>query len=473
MVRSWCITGIALVLVTADAGAQGLRFGNHREVKPPGYATLRIGPFYSTIELSQSAGYRYTQSSGSGTDFLYANSRGVTIEDGGEFPLTTRIDMRNYLMITRSMDFDMSLALSYEHFPLETQEDEFNVHMVDEGIYGNLTMGILLSPFLKGRLYDNMVYRTDYIDTRGLSDPYGGQVYEHFRNTLGMDLDWLFAVNQNLGLSLSRFDLIPDEEEYEDQERFAYRESLVYEYSLYSGLVLGCRADYTQTYYDEESREDTRQEDYSAFVRFGEDADIPLTRASVLTLEVGYSRGRTWEADLTNETDQATASGKVKLKTRLSRDLAHELSYGRMLRGGFVSAFEQVDEYRYEIGWKRGRTSANLYSTINEVTPSSTGVNAYRDWKSGVDATYPLAYYVDLVFASEYSVRENEDTSSGDAEWQNDYDTWSSRLGTSFALTRKVNFTTYVQHVERWSGSEDLEYERDTFSAVLTFKHRF
>jgi len=465
---------LALLCMTpANAQAQGLRFGNHRVVAPPDYATLRIGPFYSAVDFSQSAGYRYTHSSGSGTDFLYSNRRGVTLEDGSELPLITRIDLRNYLIITRNVDLDMSIGVSYEHYPLETQEDETTVHMVDEGVYGSLSMGIMLNPFLKGTAYDKVVYRTDYIDTRGIEDPYGGRQYEYFQNELGVDMDWLPAMNQNLGFSASRFDMIPNEDEYADQESVAYREGLVYEYSLYSGLVVGLRADHTQTDYAADTRKDTRKEDYSAFVRFGEEKDIPLTGASVLSLRAGYSEGYALDPDVTNETDQATVFGEASLKTQLRRDLAHQFSYGRYLRGGFSTAFEQVDTYGYAIDWKGARASARLYSTVNEVTPSSSAVNQYRNWSSGIGASFPLTYYIDLHFSTVYSVRDNQDTATGDEEWQNDYDTWSSRLGTSFAITRKVDFTTYVQHVERLSDSEDLEYERDTFSAMFTFKHRF
>ena len=466
--------GTALILAATDASAQGLRFGNHREVRPPDYATLMIGPFYSTIEFSQSAGYKYTRSKGTGTDFLYANRRGVTIEDGGEFPLTTRLDLRNYLMISRSTDLDMSIGISYDHFPLGTQEDQFNVLLVDEGIYGSFSMGVMLSPFCKGTAYDKMVYRTDYIDTRGIEDPYGGQQYEYFRNTIGLDMDWLMAMNHNLGLSLSREDEVPhDEDEYGIQERVSYREALIYEYALYSGLVLGAGATYTQTDYTDPTRQDTRREDYSAFLRFGEDADIPLTGVSVLSLRAGYSQGYHWSPPVADESESATVSGAASLRTQLRRNLSHKLGYSRTLRGGFNSAFEQVDAYDYRIEWKGAASSVTLHSALKEVEPSSDSVNAYRDWSSGLEVSYPLRPYINLQFSSKYSVRQNRDTVEGDEEWVYDYDTWSTRLGTSFAVTRKIDFTTYVQHVERYSNSEQLEYERDTISGVFTFRHRF
>ena len=132
-----------------------------------------------------------------------------------------------------------------------------------------------------------------------------------------------------------------------------------------------------------------------------------------------------------------------------------------------------VDEYGYRINWQGRASSATIHTTVNEVTPSDSNVNAYRNWDTGFDASCPVVSYMVLSFATSYSVRENKPTASGDEEWRNDYDTWSTKLGTSVAVTRKIDFTTYVQHVERLSDSEDLEYERDTVSAVFTFKHRF
>ena len=57
-------------ILVAPAVAQNLRFSNRREVAIPKNAVLRIGPFYSTARFTQRAGYRYTRSTGAGTDFL-------------------------------------------------------------------------------------------------------------------------------------------------------------------------------------------------------------------------------------------------------------------------------------------------------------------------------------------------------------------------------------------------------------------
>ncbi|MCK5850108.1 MAG: hypothetical protein KAH23_04270 [Kiritimatiellae bacterium] len=162
------------------------------------------------------------------------------------------------------------------------------------------------------------------------------------------------------------------------------------------------------------------------------------------------------------------------MHTQLRQNLSHELKYLRILRGGFKSAFEEVDTYSYRLEWKAGAASAEFYTELSEVVPSEEGENEYRNWASGVDAVYPIVSYIKLLLSSVYTMRMNEKgVADSDEEWLNDYNTWSTRMGTSFSLTKNIDFTTYVQHVDRTSDSETLEYERDTFAATFTFKHKF
>jgi hypothetical protein len=206
-----------------------LRYYQRREIQPPEYATLRLGPFYSNITFDQSAGYRYTRSEGTGTDFLYGNNRGIIEEDGGEFPLVSRLDARNYLMISRHMDLDISFSLGYAHFPLETQEDEFFFDIAEEGAAGSISMEFYITKYVRGMVSDDITYRTDYIDLRGIEDNYGGSSYEHLENKLKLTADWLMDETKNLGAELSREDLWVMDEQFEDQEHVTLMESLFYE----------------------------------------------------------------------------------------------------------------------------------------------------------------------------------------------------------------------------------------------------
>ena len=40
-------------------------------------------------------------------------------------------------------------------------------------------------------------------------------------------------------------------------------------------------------------------------------------------------------------------------------------------------------------------------------------------------------------------------------------------------VTSSITFSAEAHHIERFSDSEDLEYERDIFLALLTYRHEF
>lgn len=479
---------LILICAAGTVQAQGLRFSNRREVAIPDYATLRIGPFYSSMAFSQSAGYRYTRSSGAGTDYLYENERGTIRDDGYEFPLVSRLTFRNYLIITRNMDLDLSLWSSYYHYPMDTQEDDFNVDIAEEGLTGTLSTEFALSPYIRGSAYENAVYRTDYVDARGFTDEYGGDRYEYFRNNLGLSMDWLLAKDKNLGFSASRLDVLPqDDDDFDDQERYAYRESLVYEQEIFPDLITGFRASYVQTEYEDPARTDTSEQNYSAYFRFSRAAEggagFRLTDVTTLTATLGTSLGYTRSVRRSSDDDDDTAgdqerlSGSVKIETQLMRNVKHSFEYDRGLTGGFDSAFNEYDTLAYRFAWSGYATKLQLYSTLREITPDGDDEEQYSDWKSGLSLSYPLTRYISTYLTSDYTVRDNADANREDEdeddEVRYDYDTWRTRLGTSFGVTKEVNFNAYAEHIERISDASTLEYERDTVAATLTYSHQF
>jgi len=498
---------LVLTLATSRLYAQALRFSNRREVAIPTYATVRIGPFYSTATVSQSVGYRWTRGHGSGTDFLIANRRGIIREDGSEFPLITTLTLRNYLLITRNTDLDASVRMSYRLYPLDTQDDEFNVDIVEEGIYGTLSMEYRLTPVVKGTLFDNITYKTDYIDTRGLTDRFGGERYEYFQNRIGTRLDWLMAKNKDIGLGVSRTDVIPQDDEFADQERVSHNEYAIYEHQVIPRLVLGARATVTHVDYRDRDRADVKIVNYNVFGRYNERLGLGeagqeglrlrLTEFTRVSVGLGYSVGvsvggaaavtvtRTGTEEepveqeqlVTGENDAATMTGFVKLRTQLNPRLAHRLSYDRRIRTGYKTALETVDSYEYRLNWDGQATKASLYSTLNVVEPSRVDVREYDDWTSGMTMDYPLVRYVTLHMLSKYTVRRNRgtvlDAANVPTEELYDHKTWTSRIGTSFQLTRSITFNTYAQRVKRESESDDLTFVRDIFAATLKYTHRF
>jgi len=513
MRRSDCIIygarallGLGIFLLLAPrAEAQALRFSNRREVAIPEYATLRIGPFYSTAAFTQSLAYRYTRTEGTGTDFLINNRRGEIREDGSEFPIISTLNFRNYLLITRNSDIDASVRISYRYYPLDSQEDDFLVDLVEEGVYGTLSAEYRLSPYVRGTLYDKFTYRTDYVDTRGFTDRYGGRRFEYLKNRIGTSMDWLMAKNKNLGLDLYREDYVPQTAGFEEQERVTYGEGLVYEHLLIPRLVLGARVSAIQNDYKLEERPDTRVYNYSIFGRFNEGLGvggeegvrIRLTDMTMARFSLGYTAGvgvgaraervgrggdvpelTERERISSGENDVATFTGSALLRTQLKPRLYHQAEYDRRVQGGYKADFETVDRYEYRLRWDGHASKATLFSRLRVVEPSSVEVRDYDDWTTGATLDYPLVReLITLHFLAQHTRRVNTGTVTNeealDEEERFNHDTWTYRVGTSFNLTKKIVFRTYALRVHRESESTDLEFTRDIFEARLTYSHQF
>lgn len=465
-------------LAGGRAAAQTVRFGPYREVAVPEYATVRIGPFYSDWLFTQTAGFRYTDSRGAGTDFLDFNRRGVIREDGAEYPLRSTFSMRNYLIVTRQIDVEFAARATYAHYPNQTQEDELDIDLGEEGILGTFSMGFQLTPFVQGTLSDQMLYRTDYIDTRGISDRYGGERYVYFYNTARADLNWLLARKQEVSVAVSRSDMIPRDDAFAEQERYWYEESVSLRHTLSEGVSVGARAGFVQTRYASSERSNTDRESYGLFSRV-ERGGIPLTASSTLALGVGYTRGEsstrlTEDGRQTEGDEEQTITGNASLATQLRRNLAHSVSYDRGMRSGFDSDFEIFDSLEYRIRWTGAAAAVTLYTRWLEVRPSAEGGNGYTDRVTGAEAAFPVTSFMTLDASSSYAQRENRFTlAEGALESTNDYNTWVSRIGTSFAITRSIDFIAYYMHIERESDNDNLSYQRNIYEAMLRYTHRF
>lgn len=466
MKRYWVMI-LGFVLLGANANAQMLRYYQRREIEPPEYATLRLGPFYSNLSFEQSAGYRYTRSEGTGTDFLYGNERGVIKEDGSEFPLVSRIEAKNYLMISRNMDLDISFSLGYAHYPLETQDDEFFFDIAEEGASGVISMEFYITKYVRGMVSDEITYKTDYIDLRGLEDNYGGSSYEHLENKLEVSADWLMDETRNLGASLSRRDLIVMDEGFEDQESVTLNESVYYEQQLTAFLVLGGSLDFGQTDYEVEERPDSTSAEISVY------ANAQITDRTTAGASVGYTSGSSDDLE-GGETESGTIG--AHLSTTLTRELMHGVALNYGLEGGFSSSFDLVTSFNYFLSYEKERAALYFSTGFSSIDPQVELYNEYSTWMTLLDLHVPITRAIILIFASEYSVRDNGEVAGSeltDPEYTSDYDTLSVRLGTNFAVTRKIDFDLYAQHIDRSSDNPDLDYSRDIFAAVFTYSHAF
>ena len=474
------LVAITLCVLASHAYAQQLNFSNHREVKPPEYALIRLGPFYSNVELSQSVGYRYSSSSGTGTDYLYNNRRGSIQEDGGEFPFLTTLLLRNYLIITRSIDLDISLRANYAHYPNGTQEDEFYLDLAEEGVFGSLSTEIGLSPDLKLFLYDDIAFRTDYVDVRGISDENGGAQYEHLENKLGATLDWMMGKDANLSSGVSWEKLVPTESDFSEQERSTLSENIAYEQRVSRFAAMGVRARFADNDYADTNRADSQAQEYTVF------GNMAVSERTKGTFSVGYSDGTVdhstgTSTNLTAETDNSMGVGHLGLHTISSPQLSYSLGYRRAQSIGFNSSFEASDQVGFSLKWQGRGLALDLSTDFRDVTPGGSAENAYSDWRNGIRFTVEPWQNVQVFIGSNYSVRDNEepegvvieDDPVVATETTSDYDTLSTQLGMSLAVTKKVRFQAYMQTTERTGDSPDLDYERNTIAATFTFNHQF
>jgi len=449
-----------------------LTYHQHRDVRPPQYATLRLGPLYSDLGVSQSVGYRYIRMSGSGVDFLTGNSRGRFLKDGSDFPLITSLNLNNYLLISRRLDLEANITVSYEHYPLKTQEDNLTVDLTDEGVYGTFSSEFQPSRDTRLLLYDDILYRTDYIDTRGSSDEYGGQEYEHFENVVGFDWDWQPSPFDNVSASASRTDVIPFDDEFESQEGVTYAETISYQRQLTRFATAGLLGAFTQSLYEEDTRADIYMYSYSAFV------GAQLTRRLTGNASLGYQLS-TYEGGVSDQSGRGSLYAALGLGHQISETRSQRVTYTRAQSEAFLGGIDIRDAVSYGFSWSGGLFPGELSSTFSSFDPQDGGRSGYDDWSISLALRHQLTRLLALSFSSQYSVRMNDPVDTDDAidpdtpDLYNDYETLTIRLGSSMRLTKKTSFSAYAEHADRMSDNDDLAYTRDVIAATLTWSHKF
>lgn len=473
----WGVAAALLWFAACAVEAQTLSFSNHRKYEPPDYWTFRLGPFYSNVRFSQSAGYRWTRTSDTNTAYVFQNETREITKDGSEFPLVSTLTFRNYLLISDSMDLDASVTLKYAHYPMETQEDEFTVNFAEEGLVGDLSTDFEITPTVRMMVYDRPVYRTDYVDTRGISDRYGGSRFRQFQNTAGANIDWLIGDISDAGFSVRREDLVPQEKgSFADQERTTWAGQAFYELMLNDamGMMTGVRAGWSQNTYPSTNRTETSALDYGVFLT------AQVTEKTKMQVSAGYSQGF---LDKTNGTEKATDTegtwtAQAQATTDFATNVQQALSFSRSQKAGFNSPFEINTSYGYLLTWTEELCRTRLQSTMSTVEPNGRkNVNGYSDWTTTLSLAIPLVQdFMTLDLSSTYTERRNEETdsASGSAEWQADYSTWVHKVGTSFKVWEDIDFSTTYNHMERRSAQDTrLAYSRDVFEATLTYSYEF
>lgn len=514
VIRQWRLIALAFLSLAPPlftAQAQTARFDSYGLASVPPNANILLGSFSSDLSFFQSVGVRHIRSSGAGMEYLYTGGDGRVKADGLDFPLISQLTARNYLIISKYLSIEASFALTYRYFPNATEDNSFDVEIVDPGFYAtmgsftfgadkdswmgsfngrnaqaysgsessgfsaNLSADFELTPFVRGRIYDRPSYRIDYVDARGYTDNLSGQRYPVFVNIAGLDLDWQMAPDKNLGYTFSQTDTVPQDNNYNIDRSVIYHQMLDYRQRLNPLTTAGVRADYYWRDYLEQ-RGSQFQQDYIAYL------STDLTEDTSLNLSLGYSMAELSGGPNSGyETNGASdvIIGGVGVQTRLTETLSHGFGYQRYQRAGFIAGFEVTDAFRYNIKYANPETWAiGFASSYESVTPALAAAAPYTDWANQISASRPLTHSLVLTMATAYIMRMNDTPDGGqigDGELflSNDYDTWATTVGLIQTLTDKLKLYTYAEHLERLSSNEQLAGTRDTIGMTLGYYYDF
>ncbi len=463
-----------------SAGANTmLRYDQHREVSPPTDATIRIGPFYSNLGIGLSAGYRYTRFSGQGQDFLDGTRRGEVNEGGYEFPLTVRAQFDNYMILTPRMDLSVNVQASYFYYPLGTQEDAFYVDLTDEGIFA--TFSTQFQPGRNSRIfvYDDILYLTDYIDTRGFSDRLGGREYKVFENTVGADWDWQAGGEDVVSASVSRSDTIPQSDEFDRQRAVRYREMGMYRRQMNRFSAAGIVLNASQSLGEDGGRPDSSIYGAHAFT------GLQLTRSVGLDVALGQQFSRVDREDTDDTDTQDSLYASIALNHDLPGTKSQRLSAQRSIAEAFDGGVDITDDVRYAFQWGGLWLPGQLESTYRSVDPQDTERTSYEDWSTTLTVKTQLTRRIPLRFSATYAFRFNDGRApatdaTGDeedvttaVENTSDYETLTLALRTGFRVTERIRCSAYAQHAARTSDNPDLEFARDSLGITLTWGYSF
>lgn len=462
---------------SATRGGQGgstmLRYDQHRNLIPPASSTLRIGPWHTDLGVSSSAGFRYTRFSGAGVDFLDGTRRGDVQEEGAEFPLSATVTMNNYMLLTRRLDLSLNLRISYFYYPLETQPDQLEVDLTDEGVYA--TFSTQFHPTRDSRIlvYDDIMYMTDFVDRRGISDRLGGREYSLFQNTLGADWDWRISRMGSLSASVSRSDTIPQSDEFDNQEAVRYAEMGAYRRQFNAFSAGGLLVKASQSIASSDDRPDSYIHGYSLF------AGLNLTQTMDVNASIGQDFSEVRGGGAEGDRSQQSLTGAAALDHDLRFGRRQRFSAERAITESFEGGVDITDRFAYMFSWSEALFPGSFTSDYTLSDPQDFGRGKYSNWKNSIAVRMRLTRSLPLSITVSYDMRTNDEVEELEENPEDgvnenaDYQTFSAVARTGFRLTEKMNFTAYVQHVQRTSEDPDQEYSRQTIGAQVAWAHQF
>lgn len=465
-----------------NSGASGrsamLRYDQHREITRPDYATIHIGPLYSNVGISQSVGYRYTRLSGTGVDYLEGNRRGDVRKGGSEFPMVSGISLNNYMIITPRMDLEANISVNYLHYPMRTQDDELQINLSDEGIFATFSTQFTPSRNSKILVYDDILYRTDYVDTRGLGDQYGGQEYEHIENTLGLDWDWKPNALNTFSASGSRQDIVPLTKAFDFQKGVRYAEIGSYRRSLTPFAAAGLLGAASQSFYNAPERPDVYIYGISAFT------GVRLTPRWTGDGSLGYQFSTSTGGLLDEDVNNRGVIASLGLENEISEMYRQRLSWQRSMTEAFDGGVDMTDTLAYSLSWNSEIFPGSLSTAYSVYDPQTDNRNGYADWATSLSVRHQLTRLLNLSLNATYAIRMNDDpvrpvstvtTETVDTlpDLSSDYETLTLSASTGFRVTKNTTLSAYASRADRTSENTDLAYTRDTVGVMLNWSHQF
>ncbi|HAV12542.1 MAG TPA: hypothetical protein DCX06_03445 [Opitutae bacterium] len=278
------------------------------------------------------------------------------------------------------------------------------------------------------RAYDDFSLLSDPGDTRFIN-PISGPgftnvvLYNRIRNRLGVDGIWTINPYWTADAGISRLDMIPLDNEFEDLQRHSYDASAGLTHHVAANLdVYGRFGGSLDTW-----RTDYQPDSSSWWVGTGASwrpTDFLETEAFVSWTS------RSFDSDGLNMDQTSTSdglAGNIALTHLISPVLQHSISYARSIDLGTVSNGLTNQSIQYQVDYS-GFERSNVY----------------------------------------FSVIWNEGDESGGIVPE-EYDRWAFRAGLGYPLSRQLEFSAFVEHTFRDSNVDRRNFSRDLASITLTY----
>jgi len=219
-------------------------------------------------------------------------------------------------------------------------------------------------------------------------------------------------------------------------------------------------------------RPDTYIHGYSYFV------GLSLTPTMDFSASVGQQFAVVKGGDLDTTLRRQSIIGAASLDHDLGRGRSQRFALGRSVAESFDGGVDVTDQLSYRYGWSGLWLPGSFSSDYLIVDPLARPDSGYRNWNNSVQVRMQLTQIIPLSLSASYAMRFNETSGRAavfddDPEIRNDYQTLSLVARTGFRITRTINFTAYVQHVQRTADNPQLEYTRDTVGMQLTWGYQF